>query len=69
MGVRTTTSRGESYYMPPRSLNKMWTLYELYCQEVDNSKLAESSKTDYKMFADFFLRWIEGEFTPGGALK
>lgn len=61
--------RNEDVYLPVRSKNKLWLLFDAYCREVDASFLAESSKTDYKMFAEQFMRWIEGEFTPGGTLR
>jgi len=51
-----------------RSLSRMWDLFDVYCAEVDASALRPSSKTDYKMFAEFFMRWIDGEFKPGGTL-
>ena len=52
-----------------RSRNKIWNLFDQYCWEVHNSKLADSSKVDYIMFAEMFVRWIDGDFQPGGTLK
>lgn len=46
----------------------MWSLFEEYAEEVDSSLLSPSSKKDYKMFAEFFMRWLDGDFTPGGSL-
>ena len=52
-----------------RSLSKLWNLFDEYVEEVNSSALATSSKTDYIMFAEQFVRWIDGDFKPGGNVK
>jgi hypothetical protein len=52
-----------------RSRSRMWELYDEYVATVENSRLAESSKNDYIVFANFFMRWIDGEFNPGGSIR
>jgi hypothetical protein len=52
-----------------RSLNRMWQLFDQYEAEVNASLLSPSSKADYLLFASFFMRWIDGDFTPGGTLS
>jgi hypothetical protein len=51
-----------------RSRNRMWQLFEAYEKEVNDSLLAPASKNDYIAFASFFMRWIDGEFIPGGTI-
>lgn len=52
-----------------RSLSKVWELFDEYVEVVNSSALAPSSKTDYIMFAEQFVRWIDGNFEPGGMVK
>ena len=50
-----------------RTWNKMWLLFDEYAAEVNASELTESSKRDYISFAEMFVRWVGGDFTPGEA--
>lgn len=52
-----------------RAINKLWQLFDEYKIEVEESLLSQSSKTDYIMFAEQFVRWIDGDFIPGGHLE
>jgi hypothetical protein len=52
-----------------RSIARLWALLDEYKAEVENSPLSESSKTDYVAFAEQFVRWIDGDFIPGGTLR
>lgn len=61
--------RNADLFLPIRSRNKVWMLFEAYRAEVEASGLAPSSKNDYVMFAEMFVRWIEGEFVPGASLR
>lgn len=44
-------------------------LLEDYWVELADSPLADSSIRDYFYFAFVFVRWINGEFTPGAHVK
>ncbi len=39
-----------------------------YEKEVDASKLRPSTKHTYLIHAKHFVRWLRGDFTPGGTL-
>lgn len=52
-----------------RSISKIWILFTEYERVVNDSKLSPSSKVDYIMFAAQFIRWIDGDFIPGGTLR
>ena len=41
---------------------------EHYETEVKSSKLQPKSQRTYLLHARHFVRWIEGDFTPGGTL-
>ena len=43
--------------------------YERYEQEVEASNLSESSKFTYISHAHQFVRWLQGDFEPGGTLR
>lgn len=44
-------------------------LLEKYTKEVENSDLKENTKKTYLLHSRNFVRWIKGDFTPGGTLK
>ena len=50
-------------------INRLWELLDDYQREVEDSLLSQSSKTDYIMFAEQFVRWVDGDFIPGGQLE
>jgi hypothetical protein len=52
-----------------RSMSKIWNLFDEYAEEVNTSLLSDSSKKDYLMFAEMFVRWLDGDFVPGGTLR
>ena len=52
-----------------RSRSRMWELFDEYVAEVEASLLTKTSKHDYIMFAEFFMRWVDGDFTPGGSFR
>jgi len=52
-----------------RSIARLWDLFDEYKAEVENSPLSASSKNDYVLFAEQFVRWIDGDFIPGGTLR
>jgi hypothetical protein len=52
-----------------RSINKLWQLFDDYVEAVENSSLALKSQEDYREFAEYFVRWIEGDYTPGQGIK
>ena len=41
---------------------------ELYKQEVNESELKPATRKTYLLHAENFVRWIEGNFTPGATL-
>ncbi|WP_270620000.1 hypothetical protein [Paenibacillus macerans] len=48
---------------------KINELLDEYTLEVKNAGLKESAETTYLRHANNFVRWCNGEFTPGGNLK
>ncbi|MDA8216316.1 MAG: hypothetical protein M0Z94_01720 [Dehalococcoidales bacterium] len=38
-----------------------------YLKDVENSDLTPSTKRTYMRHAETFVRWIEGDFVPGGS--
>lgn len=46
--------------------NALWKHLDGYWEAIQASGLADSSKVDYYYFAEVFVRWVEGDFTPGG---
>lgn len=47
----------------------MKALLEEYFEVLQRSALTDKSVEDYYYFAFCFVRWCNGEFTPGGAVK
>jgi hypothetical protein len=41
----------------------------LYIQQVNSSKLTILTKRTYQLHAENFVKWLNGEFTPGGTLE
>ena len=39
-----------------------------YEAEVDSSRLQPTTKRTYKLHANSFVRWLRGDFIPGGTL-
>ena len=52
-----------------RYANKLFVLLDMYSAEVNASPLSDASKKDYIMFAEQFVRWVDGSFTPGANVK
>jgi hypothetical protein len=46
----------------------MVDMFNDYKEEVNESNLAPSSKKDYVIFAEMFVKWVNGDFVPGGRL-
>lgn len=42
---------------------------EQYCQVVQESELSEESKKTYIEHPNNFVRWLKGEFEPGGSVR
>ena len=51
-----------------QALKEVKIVLERYETEVKRSKLRPESKRTYLIHARHFVRWIEGDFTPGGTL-
>ena len=51
--------------LPPQVLSQLQLEFKRYCAAVLGSGLSETSKGIYIDFADKFVRWLAGEFTPG----
>lgn len=47
----------------------LWKHLDNYWEFIQLSALAESSKIDYYWFAEAFVRWIDGDYTPGAKLE
>ena len=45
-----------------RSSNKIWSLFDEYRREVEESNYSNSSKIIYVYFAECFVRWLDGDF-------
>ena len=53
----------------PGALVAVKTALEKYIEAVDSSLLSSDSKATYKEHPGNFVRWLEGEFEPGGTLN
>lgn len=49
-------------------LSEIKAAFQRYEQEVEVSKLQQSAKRTYLLHSRNFVRWLEGDFTPGGTL-
>ena len=52
----------------PQELLSVKSALARYETEVKASKLQSSAKKTYLLHAEHFVRWLEGDFTPGGSL-
>lgn len=52
----------------PQALAEVKAALERFEIEVEESKLSEDSQQTYSSHARQFVRWLEGNFTPGGTL-
>jgi hypothetical protein len=51
------------------ALQEIIIAFQRYENEVEKSKLQESTKRTYLLHSHNFVRWIEGDFIPGGKLR
>ena len=52
-----------------RTLRKIERLFERYKIALHNSDLAFTSKRNHETGTYYFLRWIQGTYTPGQGLR
>ncbi len=52
----------------PEALAEVEAALERFEIEVERSKLSKDSQQTYSSHARQFVRWLEGNFTPGGTL-
>lgn len=52
----------------PQELTAIKAALKRYEIEVKASKLQPKSKQTYLLHAEHFVRWLEGDFTPGGKI-
>jgi hypothetical protein len=52
----------------PQALAEVREALERYEKEVETSKLQPNSQYTYLLHAQNFVRWLAGDFTPGGTL-
>lgn len=57
------------YTMSARARNQLWDALDDYFKVLQQSPLTEKSQEDYYYFAECFVRWIDGTFTPGEKLR
>lgn len=51
------------------SLTEISRLLDMYISEIQSSELKPLAANIYLTHAKNFVRWIEGEFVPGGRLE
>lgn len=51
--------------IPPESLQDVVAALKRYKREVEQSKLKPSTKRTYLLHASNFVRWLQGDFSPG----
>ncbi len=51
-----------------KALSEIKGAFQQYEQEVKVSKLQQSARRTYLLHSRNFVRWLEGDFTPGGTL-
>lgn len=51
--------------VPPSSLSDVRAALRKYEAEVERANLEETTKRTYLLHARNFVRWLDGEFTPG----
>lgn len=54
--------------IPLESLRHVIEALKRYEREVEQSKLKPSTKRTYILHANNFVRWLKGDFTPGGTI-
>lgn len=59
----------EKYILSARARTQLWDALDSYFEVLEASPLTFSSARDYYYFAECFVRWIDGEFTPGRTIK
>ena len=47
------------------ALRMVKAAHQRYRELVEASRLVESSKQTYLLHSEHFVRWLEGDFTPG----
>jgi hypothetical protein len=47
----------------------MWDNLDSYWEALQASRLSDNSVEDYYYFAECYVRWLEGSFTPGARLE
>jgi len=52
----------------PQALAEIKAAFERFEAEVKASKLQQNSQVTYSAHAKQFVRWLEGDFSPGGTL-
>ena len=55
--------------MKTETLAEIDAALERYLQEVDAKPLAFTTKVTYKLHASNFVRWLHGDFEPGGNVQ
>ena len=53
----------------PEVLEIVQKAVEQYCQVVQGSELSEESKKTYIEHPNNFVRWLKGDFEPGGSVR
>ena len=53
----------------PDALRVVKTAHQRYQDEVEASMLQDSSKQTYLLHSEQFIRWLEGQFTPGAKVR
>lgn len=48
---------------------ELWRRLDQYWTVLQESQLADKSIEDYYYFAECFVRWIDGTFTPGEKIR
>jgi len=54
--------------MTPECIREVEKAFREYEREVEDSKLRLSTKNTYLLHARQFVKWLKGEFEPGGTL-
>lgn len=52
-----------------KTLQEVEKAYKIYKQEVEQSKLEQSTKETYLTHSKNFVRWLKKDFKPGNSLK
>lgn len=57
---------GKGKRIGPLCLEQVEMAFEAYRREVEASQLAPATKRTYLHHAETFVRWMRGDFEPGG---